>query len=682
MKKKVNLIVPFLTFFFITILSLAFGFLFLIIYPAMGLDLATIFNSIYSTFIIAFSMTAIVAILLYRLLKPIDRIINERDDDNILSENEIQKIIKNEKTIKLILIVAIIAGFLLAPLASTIASTFRDGLLRWSTVRFLIVSWSIGPAAAFLILLFFSYKMQKVKRVGRIYEFTPQKRKTGLKTEIIATFLSFSFFIIISLTATAVTREEVIAGISHVAFYQRAGVSEETKGYFSQLLQLSKNSSDPAVRKAAEDIYNSWEQTATRNIMSIAFTGALVFLFLIICVVLYAFDLSAHINSIKDNLISVVKLEGDLTTLLVKTSTNEIGDIQILFNQLIVNLNKTLKKIFTTANEIINATKDEKEIIEKLLTSNEEIKETSKVVSSELSHQKEVSAKTTIVVKDVVELIRKNIDRITEQSAMVDESSAAVIQMNASIKTVSEATKKAADLGEKLNKTSQNGIKVTSDMSESIQSISKSGSGINEIVNTIVSITAQTDLLAMNAAIEAAHAGDYGKGFAVVAEEVRKLSEDTTLQTKEIETILGTMTGSIGHSVLCSQNLNSAIYEITHDIETTIRVMDEINNAAQEQLANSNQNMVIIQALVRTTRNIMDNLEEQNRMNEELLGAISKMEKSVEQVTAIGKTQEGYFRGLRIHFENFLGYFMRTKEQLDILEHMLNAVHLLEDEDK
>ncbi|MCK4798120.1 MAG: hypothetical protein KAT05_12110 [Spirochaetes bacterium] len=678
MKQKTNFIAPIIIFFFFSILTLTFPYLLYTIYPAMGINFTKAFINSRSTFFLVIIVLISISFIIYKIIKPIDLIINKREHDEEITQDEKAKIIEIENRLKKFLILVSIFGFFIVGCMSVLSNALRDGFIRWATIRFLIITILLGPSVSFLQITFISYIMQKIKRKAHIYEFSIKKKGYSFKIQIISIIIAFSIITNITLVLLSISREEKIAGISNIALRIKENASEETNGYFTKLLKLCSQSTDPLVKKEAKNIYSNWQKTSTNNAIYISFIGFISFLFFVCALFIFASNVSSHLKGITNKLKFFVESEGNLSNLIVKTSTSEIGEIQVLFNRLILNINKTFMNIFDIANEIIEKSKNEKKNIEVLIGSNEEITNTSKNVSIELSNQTNISQKTSIVIKGGVDLIQQNIERITNQSSMVEEASAAVTEMNSSIQSVSNVTQKASELGVKLNDTLKKGLEVVDRMNESIENISISGSGITEIVTTISSITDRTDLLAMNAAIEAAHAGDAGKGFAVVADEIRKLAENTASQTKEIINILESMTDNINNSVSCSSNLSESINNIQKDINLTIQLIDEINIAAQEQFANSNQNMQAIHELVKTTSTIMNNLNEQNIKNKELLSTIAEMESSTKKIEKAGKEQEGYFTGLGTHFENFLIFFNSLNEKLNVLENKLDSIKLID----
>ncbi len=238
---------------------------------------------------------------------------------------------------------------------------------------------------------------------------------------------------------------------------------------------------------------------------------------------------------------------------------------------------------------------------------------------------------------------------------------------------------KASDLGKELEDSSKTTYEVIREMNNIINNISAKGNSILEIVSTISNIADQTDILAMNAAIEAAHAGEAGKGFAVVADEIRKLAENTTNQTKEISSLLKAMTDIIIQAVEKSKNVSETINLIQSSIKSTTRIINEINNASEEELVGAKENLNTIQHLVDTTENIMENLDVQNDMNKELSGSIEKMELSNKTIQEVGKQQENYFQTLSLNLNEFDKYFKTISIELDKLHTSLSGLKFIKD---
>jgi methyl-accepting chemotaxis protein len=162
------------------------------------------------------------------------------------------------------------------------------------------------------------------------------------------------------------------------------------------------------------------------------------------------------------------------------------------------------------------------------------------------------------------------------QASVVNETSSAVEQMTASIKNISGITQQRKSAVEALSRSTEHGREVIEKSATSMEGVQNSASSILGIVKVINSVAAQTNLLAMNAAIEAAHAGDYGRGFSVVADEIRKLSEQTGKNVKAVaETVKGTL-AEISRAADNNSKAIEAFSAVESETKLVSAAMDEI----------------------------------------------------------------------------------------------------------
>ncbi len=234
-------------------------------------------------------------------------------------------------------------------------------------------------------------------------------------------------------------------------------------------------------------------------------------------------------------------------------------------------------------------------------------------------------------VEEILASIGSLSNRIGNQSDAVQTTSAAVEQMNSSIQSVSRIAQTREQASKLLSETIESGGVKLSGANEFIESASASVDAILSLIEIINSVAEQTNLLSMNAAIEAAHAGESGRGFAVVAEEIRKLADTTAENAMSIATTLKKVVTDIESAREASRAAQESFVAIDSSAKEAIDAFHEISASTAELGAGSTEILKATADLVEITTQISSGAEEIEAGAREIVGSVSKVKQIVHE---------------------------------------------------
>ncbi|MDR0456225.1 MAG: methyl-accepting chemotaxis protein [Treponema sp.] len=362
--------------------------------------------------------------------------------------------------------------------------------------------------------------------------------------------------------------------------------------------------------------------------------GTAVLILVILAALFLSRSISKPIVRVADTLKDISEGEGDLTRSIAVSSKDEIGDLALYFNKTLEKIKNLIVLIKQEAANLHTISDDLAGNMTETAAAVNEITANIQSIKGRIINQSASVSETHATMEQVVTNINKLNGHVENQSNNISQSSSAIEQMVANIYSVTETLIKNTANVKTLREASEVGRGGLQEVAMDIQEIARESEGLMEINAVMENIASQTNLLSMNAAIEAAHAGEAGKGFAVVADEIRKLAESSGEQSKTIGNVLKKIKNSIDKITHSTENVLNKFGAIDSSVKTVAEQEEGIRSAMEEQETGSKQLLESTGALNGISQQVKSGSHEMLEGAKEVIQESNNLEKVSQEITS------------------------------------------------
>ena len=341
--------------------------------------------------------------------------------------------------------------------------------------------------------------------------------------------------------------------------------------------------------------------------------------------------LYSSVISLVENLSSAKK---DLTKRILIYSVDEIGTISGMVNTFSGHLGEGIREIKNGQQELSVSGVQLEENAAGMAASIVQISDAAEQMLERTRSQENSVGNSSETIQNIALNIQALEKSIETQLQSMNQASSAVEEMAGNISSICNVTGKMASHFNTLAEAAEKGSKIQQESRSRIDEIEKDSRGLQETNRIISAIAAQTNLLAMNAAIEAAHAGDHGRGFAVVANEIRTLAENASAESGKIHAELKALQETIKKIVTDAEASGKVFSDVFNRVKETEKLVLEVDNAVREQKIGARAVMDSLFLMNETVSKVNSGSKEMHKGNETILNEIKSIQNGCAHISA------------------------------------------------
>ncbi|MDR0400123.1 MAG: methyl-accepting chemotaxis protein [Treponema sp.] len=360
--------------------------------------------------------------------------------------------------------------------------------------------------------------------------------------------------------------------------------------------------------------------------------------FFFICVFILAFILKKNTGIPYDSVIlqleNLSSEQKDLTRRVSICSVDELGTLAGMINSFCETMSLNIGEIKEEDEELAEAGGKLQDNAAAMASSLEQISGTAAQVRGKTEEQFRSVSASVAAVNQIIRNIESLESSINTQASSMGAASAAVEGMLGNIGSINIMTEKMVTQFKVLEEAAQEGGRIQKESGEKINDIVAQSQSLQRANKIIAAIAAQTNLLAMNAAIEAAHAGDAGQGFAVVADEIRKLAENSSRESHNISNELKQIVQTIDHIVKGAHATENAFSQVSVRIADTQNLVSQVEDAIRGQSEGTDQVMQSLKVMNDITAEVKLGAREMGQGSGALLREVDNLQGSAREISS------------------------------------------------